>query len=125
MPESAIYVEDIPRTAERLRLRPADAGGNVVLAEPATRRIRYRLRHGSSRGFPRAEPLTKPSVPRPPRGDDPYPHLGDLGDSRLRVPVKSAVATLLATFVSVVVVPPPVAPANRPVPPVTVNGPAT
>lgn len=32
--QTAIYVEDIARTAERLRLRPADAGANVVLAEP-------------------------------------------------------------------------------------------
>ncbi len=32
--QAAIYVEDIARTAERLRLRPADAGANVVLAEP-------------------------------------------------------------------------------------------
>lgn len=30
----ALYVDDIARTAERLRLRPADAGANVVLAEP-------------------------------------------------------------------------------------------
>lgn len=30
----AVYVEDIARTAERLRLRPTDVGANVVLAEP-------------------------------------------------------------------------------------------
>jgi hypothetical protein len=30
----AVYVDDIARTAERLRLRPADSGANVVLAEP-------------------------------------------------------------------------------------------
>ncbi len=30
----AVYVEDITRTAEWLRLRPADAGANVVLVEP-------------------------------------------------------------------------------------------
>jgi len=30
----ALYVEDVDRVAERLRLRPADAGANVVLAEP-------------------------------------------------------------------------------------------
>jgi hypothetical protein len=32
--QAAVYVEDIARTSERLRLRPADAGANVVLAEP-------------------------------------------------------------------------------------------
>lgn len=33
--QAAVYVEDIERTAERLRLRPTDGGGaNVVLAEP-------------------------------------------------------------------------------------------
>jgi hypothetical protein len=32
--QAAVYVDDIARTAERLRLRPADAGANVVLAEP-------------------------------------------------------------------------------------------
>jgi len=32
--QAAVYVEDIARTAERLRLRRADAGANVVLAEP-------------------------------------------------------------------------------------------
>jgi hypothetical protein len=31
---AAIYVEDIVRAAERLRLRPADTGANVILAEP-------------------------------------------------------------------------------------------
>jgi hypothetical protein len=30
----AVYVDDIGGAAERLRLRPADAGANVVLAEP-------------------------------------------------------------------------------------------
>jgi hypothetical protein len=30
----AVYVEDIDRAADRLRLRPADAGANAVLAEP-------------------------------------------------------------------------------------------
>jgi hypothetical protein len=30
----AVYVDDIARTAERLRLRPAEAAANVVLAEP-------------------------------------------------------------------------------------------
>ncbi len=34
---AAVYVEDIARTAERLRLRSADAGANVVLAEPYDR----------------------------------------------------------------------------------------
>lgn len=33
----AAYVEDVERTAERLKLRPADAGSNVVLAEPYDR----------------------------------------------------------------------------------------
>lgn len=32
--QAAVYVDDIARTAERLRLRPTDAGANVVLAEP-------------------------------------------------------------------------------------------
>ena len=32
--QAAIYVEDITRTAERLRLRPAEAGANAVLVEP-------------------------------------------------------------------------------------------
>lgn len=32
--QAAIYVDDIARAAERLRLRPTDAGANVVLAEP-------------------------------------------------------------------------------------------
>lgn len=30
----AVYVDDIERAADRLRLRPADTGANVVLAEP-------------------------------------------------------------------------------------------
>lgn len=32
--QAALYVEDIDRAAERLWLRPADAGANVALAEP-------------------------------------------------------------------------------------------
>lgn len=32
--QAAIYVDDIARAAERLRLRPTDTGANVVLAEP-------------------------------------------------------------------------------------------
>lgn len=32
--QAAIYVEDSMRAAERLKFRPADAGANVVLAEP-------------------------------------------------------------------------------------------
>lgn len=32
--QAAVYVEDIPWTAETLRLRPAEAGANVILAEP-------------------------------------------------------------------------------------------
>lgn len=32
--QAAIYVDDIARTAERLRLRPAESGANVVLVEP-------------------------------------------------------------------------------------------
>jgi hypothetical protein len=32
--QAAIYVDDIVRAADRLRLRPADTGANVVLAEP-------------------------------------------------------------------------------------------
>ena len=32
--QAAIYVEDIARAAERLRLRPAEAGANVALVEP-------------------------------------------------------------------------------------------
>jgi hypothetical protein len=32
--QAAIYVEDIVRTADRLRLRPAESGANVVLVEP-------------------------------------------------------------------------------------------
>lgn len=32
--QAAIYVEDIARTAEQLRLRPAQAGANVLLVEP-------------------------------------------------------------------------------------------
>ncbi len=32
--QAAIYVEDSSRAAERLKLRPADAGANVILAEP-------------------------------------------------------------------------------------------
>jgi hypothetical protein len=32
--QAAIYVEDSARAAERLKLRPADAGANVILAEP-------------------------------------------------------------------------------------------
>jgi len=32
--QAAIYVDDPVRAAERLKLRPADAGANVVLAEP-------------------------------------------------------------------------------------------
>lgn len=32
--QTAIYVEDSVRAAERLKLRPADAGANVILAEP-------------------------------------------------------------------------------------------
>lgn len=32
--QTAVYVEDTMRAAERLKLRPADAGANVVLAEP-------------------------------------------------------------------------------------------
>lgn len=32
--QAAIYVEDIGPTAERLRLRPADVGANVLLVEP-------------------------------------------------------------------------------------------
>jgi hypothetical protein len=32
--QAAVYVQDITRTAERLGLRPADTGANVVLAEP-------------------------------------------------------------------------------------------
>ena len=32
--QAALYVEDAERAAERLHLRPADAGANVVLAEP-------------------------------------------------------------------------------------------
>lgn len=30
----ALYVDDVERSAKRMRLRPADAGANVVLAEP-------------------------------------------------------------------------------------------
>jgi len=32
--QAALYVEDIARTAERLRLRPAESGANVLLVEP-------------------------------------------------------------------------------------------
>lgn len=32
--QAALYVDDTERAADRLRLRPADAGANVVLAEP-------------------------------------------------------------------------------------------
>jgi len=32
--QATIYVNDIPRASERLRLRPTDSGANVVLAEP-------------------------------------------------------------------------------------------
>ncbi|MGH8952856.1 MAG: hypothetical protein ACRDX9_15740 [Acidimicrobiia bacterium] len=32
--QAAVYVDDVGRTAERLKLRPADAGANVALAEP-------------------------------------------------------------------------------------------
>ncbi len=32
--QAAIYVDDIARTTERLRLRPTEVGANVVLAEP-------------------------------------------------------------------------------------------
>lgn len=32
--QAAVYVEDAERAADRLRLRPADPGANVVLAEP-------------------------------------------------------------------------------------------
>lgn len=32
--QAAIYVDDIARATDRLRLRPTDAGANVVLAEP-------------------------------------------------------------------------------------------